>query len=145
MRAAGALVDRFGAFRTGTAGAAGLCGILYAAFYDDVPGLPVLAIFIWFMVAMTLRNVSHNTLTSKVPLAPERARFTSIQSAVQHFAAAIAAFLSARMLREQPDGRLVGMPKVAALSMALTLALPPLLWVVERRVAAPSGAPVSRL
>lgn len=139
MRAAGALVDRFGSSSTGAAGSAALLGVLYVSFYEYVPGLPVLAIFVGFMIAMSFRNVAHNTLTSRVPLPAERARFTSIQSAVQHLAAAAAAFLSSELLREEPDGRLVGMPRVAALSMTLTAALPLLMWAVERRVAAQPG------
>ena len=143
VRVVGGLVDRVGAFRTGAAGTAMLLVILYVAFYDYVPGLPVMGIFIGFMVAMTFRNVAHNTLTSKVPRPYERARFTSIQSAVQHLAAAVAAFLSAQILTELPDHRLHGMKTVTAISMGLTVVLPPLLWMVESRVvAAPSLAPV---
>ncbi|WP_437819947.1 MFS transporter [Sorangium sp. So ce1078] len=134
MRAVGPLVDRFGAFQTGSVGAAVLVGILYAGFFSYVPGLPVLGIFIVFMLGMTFRNVSYNTLTSKVPRPAERARFTSMQSAVQHMAAAIAAFWSARLLHELPDRRLDGMPVVAALSIAFTLAIPLLFLGIERRV-----------
>ena len=81
--------------------------------------------------ALTFRNVAYNTLTSRVPLPAERARFTSMQSAVQHLASAVASFLSAQMLRELPDRRLDGMPRVAALSTALTLVFPPLFWMIE--------------
>ncbi|KYF82059.1 MFS transporter [Sorangium cellulosum] len=135
MRAVGPLVDRFGSFQTGAVGAAVLVFVLYAGFFSYVPGLPVLGIFIVFMLGMTFRNVSYNTLTSKVPRPAERARFTSIQSAVQHMAAALAAFWSARMLHELPDHRLDGMPTVAALSIALTIAFPVLFLGIERRVA----------
>ncbi|WP_437640630.1 MFS transporter [Sorangium sp. So ce854] len=136
MRAVGPLVDRFGSFQTGAVGAAVLVAVLYAGFFSYVPGMPVLGIFIVFMLGMTFRNVSYNTLTSKVPRPAERARFTSIQSAVQHMAAALAAFWSARMLHELPDRRLDGMPTVAALSIALTIAFPVLFLGIERRVLA---------
>ncbi|WP_437909807.1 MFS transporter [Sorangium sp. So ce327] len=135
MRAVGPLVDRFGAFQTGSVGAAVLASVLYAGFVSYTPGLPVLAIFIVFMLGMTFRNVSYNTLTSKVPRPAERARFTSMQSAVQHMASAIAAFAAARMLHELPDHRLEGMPVVAGLSIAFTIALPLLFLGIERRVA----------
>ncbi|WP_437682321.1 MFS transporter [Sorangium sp. So ce131] len=144
MRAVGPLVDRFGSFQMGLVGAAVLSVILYAGFVSYVPGLPVLAIFVVFMLGMTFRNVSHSTLTSKVPRPAERARFTSIQSAVQHLAAALAAFLSARMLHELPDKRLDGMPGVAALSIALTLVFPLLFLLVERRVAVAPIQPPAR-
>ncbi|MGK3994242.1 MFS transporter [Sorangium sp. So ce1024] len=136
MRAVGPLVDRFGSFQTGAVGAAVLVAVLYAGFFSYVPGLPVLGIFIVFMLGMTFRNVSYNTLTSKVPLPAERARFTSMQSAVQHMAAALAAFWSARMLHELPDRRLDGMRTVAALSIAFTIAFPLLFLGIERRVVA---------
>ncbi|WP_441286725.1 MFS transporter [Sorangium sp. KYC3313] len=135
MRAVGPLVDRFGAFQTGSVGAVVLVSVLYAGFVSYTPGLPVLAIFIVFMLGMTFRNVSHSTLTSKVPRPAERARFTSMQSAVQHMSSAIAAFAAARMLHELPDHRLDGMPVVAGLSIVFTVALPLLFLGIERRVA----------
>ncbi|XXY22328.1 MFS transporter [Sorangium sp. So ce216] len=135
MRTAGPLLDRLGAFRTSLAGAALLVGVLYAGFHAYVPGLPVIGVFVGFMTSTTICNISYSTLASKVPLPPERARFASIQSAVQHLSSALAAFLSARMLRELPDGRLDGMDGVAALAIAFTLAFCPLLLWIERRVA----------
>ncbi|WP_437663830.1 MFS transporter [Sorangium sp. So ce1182] len=135
MRTAGPLLDRLGAFRTSLAGAALLVGVLYAGFHAYVPGLPVIGVFVGFMTSTTICNISYSTLASKVPLPAERARFASIQSAVQHLSSAIAAFLSARMLRELPDGQLDGMDGVAALAIAFTLAFCPLLLWIERRVA----------
>ncbi|WP_437971863.1 MFS transporter [Sorangium sp. So ce260] len=135
MRTAGPLLDRLGSFRTSLAGAALLVAVLYAGFHSYVPGLPVLAVFVGFMTGTTICNISHSTLVSKVPLPAERARFASMQSAVQHLSSALAAFLSARMLRELPDGRLDGMGGVAALAIAFTLVFCPLLLWIERQVA----------
>ncbi|WP_437841183.1 MFS transporter [Sorangium sp. So ce1153] len=134
MRTAGPLLDRLGAFRTSLAGAALLVGVLYAGFHAYVPGLPVIGVFVGFMTSTTICNISYSTLASKVPLPAERARFASIQSAVQHLSSALAAFLSARMLRELPDGQLDGMDGVAALAIAFALAFCPLLLWIERRV-----------
>ncbi|WP_438002068.1 MFS transporter [Sorangium sp. So ce185] len=135
MRTAGPLLDRLGAFRTSLSGAALLVAVLYAGFHAYVPGLPVLAVFVGFMTGTTICNISYSTLASKVPLPSERARFTSMQSAVQHLASALAAFVSARMLRELPDGRLDGMGGVAALAIACALVFCPLLLWIERQVA----------
>ena len=44
------------------------------------------------------------------------------------------AIVSAQLLHELPDHRLVGMPKVASLSIALTVLAPILVTIVERRV-----------
>lgn len=134
LRIVGALVDRYGSFRTGTVASAALVAILYLGFIAPPPAMPVLALFVGFMLAMSSRNVAHNTLTTQVPRPAERARFMSIQSAVQHVASSAGAFLSARLLRELPDKRLDGIPLVAGISIALTALLPVLLWVVEARV-----------
>ena len=95
--------------------------------------------FVGFMVSNGLRNVSYNTLTTKVPAPEVRARFQSLQSATQHGASAVAAMLSAQILTTAQPGRgagarLVGMDKVALLSMGLSLVIPFLLFVVERGV-----------
>lgn len=134
MRAIGRLVDRHGAFRTGTVGALFLCAVIGVWFLVTPLAVPMVVIFTAFMVAMSIRNVSHNTLTSLVPAPDERARFMSIQSAVQHLAAALGAFVSAKLLTELPDHRLVGIPRIALVSLSLTAILPVLLFVVESRV-----------
>lgn len=133
-QAAGPLVDRFGSFRVGTAGAALLIFTIATGFAMAPPLLPVIGLFMVFMLAMALRNVSYNTLTSKVPRGGERARFMSIQSAVQHAASAAGAFLSSQILSELPGGALAGMGRVAAIAIALTLALPFMLFRVESAV-----------
>jgi predicted MFS family arabinose efflux permease len=135
MRLVGMLVDRFGSFRIGTLGTVLLLGVLYLGIFSVPPLLPTLAIFVGFMFAMSFRNISYNTLTSQVPLPQERARFMSIQSSVQHAASACGAFLSARLLRELPNHSLVGMRRLAVISMAMTLTVPLLLYLVEHRVA----------
>jgi len=134
MHACGPVIDRLGAFKVGAMGSGLLLLILYGGFFSYRPWLPVSAIFVTFMLAMSVRNVAYNTLTSRVPRPNERARFLSLRSAVQHLAAATGAFLSARMLREIPGGALEGIPRVAAVSMALIATLPPLFWIVERQV-----------
>jgi len=130
----GRLVDRFGSFRVGTFGTLLLVTALQLGFRHVPPVLPVVGIFISFMFAMSFRNVSYNTLTTRVPGKRERARFMSIQSAVQHASSASGAFLSARLLTELPDRHLVGMPTLATISIALTCTLPFVLWRVERGV-----------
>ena len=131
---AGRAVDAFGSFRSGTLGTALLLVATYCGYVMVPPPWPVMVIFLTFFLAMAFRNVPYNTLTSRVPESGERARFMSIQSAVQHTAAALGAFLSARILGELPDHKLVGMGKVAGLSIALTALLPFMLFIVERGV-----------
>ena len=129
----GFLVDRFGAARTGLTGTLLFAVVTAAGLVAVPPLIPVLAVFMLFMTAMGLRNVSYNTLVSRVPKAFERARFMSFQSAVQHFSSASAAILSARMLSEK-DGALVGFGTVAKTSIALSLVVATLLFFLERAV-----------
>jgi predicted MFS family arabinose efflux permease len=141
-RAAGAMFDRVGALRTGSVGVAILAAITFAGFVHYVPGLPVVAIFVFFMLGNAFRNVTYNTLATRVPAPHERARFLSMQSAIQHMAAAAGAFLSSRMLTELPDGKLVGIGPVAITSIAMSLVLPFFFWKVESALKARAGAPV---
>ena len=133
-QATGRAVDRFGSFRVGTIGTLCLALVVLTGFAVSPPLLPVTAIFIAFMLSMSLRNVAYNTLTSRVPSPAERARFMSIQSAVGHTATTSGAFLSSQLLTELPDLKLVGMNHVAFISIALTLTLPFMLYAVESTV-----------
>lgn len=136
MRLVGWLVDRFGSFRVGTVFSFVLLAVLYLGFIDTPHWLPVVAIFVGFMIAMSSRNVSYNTLTSKVPRPAERARFMSIQSTVQHLASSVGAFASGELLTVRADRTLGGVETVTVISMVLTAMLPVFLWMVERRVQA---------
>jgi predicted MFS family arabinose efflux permease len=136
MRGVGVLVDRFGAARVGTFGTLFVSAVIYCGFAHVPPLIPVLLLFVLFMLGMSFRNVAYNTLTSRVPLADERARFSSIQSSVQHLASALGAFTSARLLTELPNHALVGVDTTAYVSIALGVGVLPLLWIVERRVMA---------
>ena len=134
MRLVGFLVDRWGSFRVGLLGAGMLTTVVYIGFYNYQTWFPMIALFVCFMTAMSFRNVPYNTLTTRVPSPHERARFMSVQSAVQHGASAAGAFLSARLLKELPDHKLEGIPRIAVVTMTLTLVTPLFLWIVERGV-----------
>ncbi len=141
LRLAGPRVDRYGAFRTGTVGA--LLGVVltYVGFVQYPIWLSMYVLFIGFMVAMGIRNVSYNTLASRVPENAVRARFMSLQSAISHMASALAAAVMAPMiLKTLPDESLVGMEHVALVSIVLALCVPPMLFIVERGVRAKAAA-----
>jgi predicted MFS family arabinose efflux permease len=143
MRLVGKLVDRFGSTYVGSFGSLFVGGIVYLGFVRSPPAIPVLAIFVGFMLGMSFRNVAYSTLTTKVPTAQERARFGSLQSAVQHAASALAGFGGAQILTEA-DGRLVGISNLAVLSIGLGLLLLPMLWSVERHVRAQAARSTPR-
>jgi len=134
LRAVGPLVDRWGSFRVGTAGTLGVVACTAVLFLHYPRWLPVPVLFMGFMLAMGVRNVAYHTLTSRVPELAVRARFMSLQSAVQHLASAAGAFLGSQLLTDLPDGTLGGVGRVAWVSIALTLGVSPLLFAVERRV-----------
>ncbi len=148
----GRAVDRFGSFKVGTVGVLMVLLVVFWFFYLPHPPLAVwvvLLMFVSFMIANGLRNVSYNTLTTKVPSPDVRARFQSLQSATQHGASALAAIISAQMLTTVdsahgvPTRKMVGMDKVALLSMGVSLIIPLLLFVVERGVQAKSAEAVT--
>ena len=142
LQLAGRFTDRFGSFRVGTAGSLFLAFAIVAGFVLSPPLFPVAGIFITFMLALSFRNVAYNTLTSKVPRSSERARFMSIQSAVQHAASAAGAFFAAQLLTELPGGALAGMDRVSFLAIALTLTLPAFLFAVESAVRRSTAPPL---
>jgi predicted MFS family arabinose efflux permease len=133
MRVVGWMVDKFGAPLISALGTLIFMGALVAMLYG-LSVLPVMAVFVAFMVAGSFRGVAFNTLTSRVPLQTERARFMSLQSAMQHLSAAAGAFVAAKLLSERPDHSLVGMGRVVAISMTIGALLPGLMWVVEALV-----------
>ncbi|WP_255636613.1 MFS transporter [Hyalangium versicolor] len=135
LRVAGSRVDKLGAFRVGTAGV--LLGIVltYIGFVNYPKWFPIHGVFIGFMMAMGMRNVAYNTLTSKVPENAVRARFMSLQSAISHMASAVSSAVVAPMiLKTLPDESLVGIDHVAMVSIVLALAVPPMIFVVERQI-----------
>jgi predicted MFS family arabinose efflux permease len=134
LRAIGRWVDRAGSFRVSLAGTLALSAILWLGFARRDAALPAVVIFVVFMLSGALRNIANNTLSSRVPSADERARFTSLQSTIQHLASSTGASLSALVLTTGADGRLLHMDRLATLAILLCWLLPPLHWVLERRV-----------
>ena len=139
----GWLVDKFGSLQVGSVGALGSAVVVFTVFFlpHDAMAAPLVYLtYVAFMISMGLRNVSYNTLATKVPEPQVRARFQSLQSSVQHGATALAAWLSSALLTQgvRPDGgeRLEGVPRVAGISIAMALLIPVLLGMVEKRVKA---------
>lgn len=134
MRIVGHYVDKLGATRVASFGSLVFIAVLVATFVVDLIWLPTMLVFSGFMCASAIRNVSLSTLSSRVPLPHERARFMSLNSAMQHLAAAFGSALGSLLLVELPDGRLGNMPLVASVSIVFAVALPVLLLRVERHL-----------
>jgi predicted MFS family arabinose efflux permease len=135
-RLAGWLTDRYGAPLVGAAGSALFASVMVAGFIAPPPWMPVLPVFVGFMVSGTFRFVPIQTLASRVPGPSERARYMSAQSAVQHLGSATGAVLATQILTERADGALVGMGELAWAAVATSIALPLLMVLVDRMVRA---------
>lgn len=134
MRAGGVLVDRWGPLPIILVGSVCFGGVVAISFLPARSWLPVMGVFVGFMLANSLRMVAMNTLSTRVPLPTERARFMSAQSAAQHAAAAAGGLLSALVLTNAPSGALTGMDRLAWLSIALTSLVPGFVWWVTERL-----------
>jgi predicted MFS family arabinose efflux permease len=133
-RLAGWLADRHGASRIMLFGTTLYFAVLLVGFIYPVDAIPVLVVFVGFMISSSLRFVPVGALLSRVPAPGERARFLSMQSALDSFAAASGAMLGAQILSERPDRSLTGIDDLAWLAIALTFVYCALGYVVERRV-----------
>jgi predicted MFS family arabinose efflux permease len=136
LLAAGRAVDRRGSAFVATVGTCLYAVALVLGFIapNHFFHLPVFALFAIFMAAMSMRNISIGSLSTRVPRHDERAGYMSLQSMAQHLSSALGAFISAQLLHNTPDGHLAGIDHVSLLSLALAFALPPLLVVIGRRV-----------
>ncbi|MCK6544766.1 MFS transporter [Myxococcota bacterium] len=124
LRLVGHLVDRHGAARVGSFGVAFVLLVTFVGFYHPVAQIPVMVLFVAFMMSTSFRNVAYNSLATRVPESHERARFMSIQSTVQHLASAAGSVVSAGLLVERPDHGLEGMPTIALISLLACAVLP---------------------
>lgn len=140
MRAAGRYVDKYGSVPVAWAGTGLLLMCLFFGFVWRGWPLPVLAIYIFFMVAMSTRNIAGTTLISHIPQNYERAGFMSVNSAVQNLAAGLGAGVSALLLEAQPSGALAGMSEVGLLAMACAILVPLLLWRIQQRMRSTAAA-----
>lgn len=141
LRLVGALVDRFGAPKISVIGTLMYVALLYVGFINRIAAIPIMVLFVAFMMSNNFRQVSMSTTSSRVPSKSERARFMSIQSAVQHMASAIASAGASAVLVERPDHSLGRMPIVASAAAFSALLLPLLLWRIDRRLPPRPSAP----
>ena len=133
MRLVGKLADRMAASRITTVSTMIFIIVVYFSFVDYPQWMPVFFLFVGFMGALSVRGVAVGTLTSKVPAPHIRARFTSLLSAFQHAASATGAFLGAAILTQE-NGKLVGIEKIAFISIAVSLIVPMAMLRIEQHL-----------
>jgi predicted MFS family arabinose efflux permease len=134
MIGSGRLIDRFGESWIGGGATTLLIAVTYTGFVLIPSPVPIVLLFVGFMVAMGVRGVATTSLASRVPEAHERARFVSFMSVCQHGASAIGAFLSAAILTLGPGGVLVGMNHVALVSIVFSIFIMVFMIPLERRI-----------
>jgi predicted MFS family arabinose efflux permease len=138
-RVAGRMIDVSSAAKVSIGATVILAAVTWTWFGSGMQ-VPILVVSTIFFVAMGARGVAYNTTTSKVAAPEERARFQSLQSAVQHAAAALAAFTSSKLLSEQADKSLAHMDRVAAVSIGFSILVPLVMHLVERGIRTRSAA-----
>jgi predicted MFS family arabinose efflux permease len=133
-RPAGWLADRYGEPLVTVLGATLYAAVLIFGFIYPVDTIPVLVVFVGFMMSSSFRFIPMLAQSSRIPAPHERARFMSTRTVVHSLAAAIGAMLSAQLLTEHPDGSLAGIGDVAWLAIAMTFVFAALGYVIARRV-----------
>jgi predicted MFS family arabinose efflux permease len=134
MRLVGRLVDRHGSPVIATVGTSLYIVNLAVGYLFGHMLLPAEIVMAVFMVSQSARNIAATTLSSKVPLEHERARYQSALSAVQHIASAAGAFIGALVLTELPDHSLSGITRLTAFAMVLSAMHPILLTLIDRQL-----------
>ncbi|MBM4364525.1 MAG: MFS transporter, partial [Deltaproteobacteria bacterium] len=124
MRLVGAWVDRFGAFPVVVLGTALHVAAVGALVLAPGLGVPVVALFTFYMLSGSFRMVPMQALSSRVPHPADRAAYLSLGSAVHHAASAIGSISSGFLLATGPRGELIGMERVAIFAIGLALLVP---------------------
>lgn len=140
VRVAGRMIDRVGSTPVAVCGTVLISACLVVGFLPSHPVLPVILVFSAYMCTASLRGVPLSVLSSKLPAPHERAQYMSLQSAMQHVASSLGAISASWILTTAADQRLQHMDVVVAMSIALAVLMPVLLWRVERRVRARTAA-----
>ena len=134
MRMVGRQVDRHGVAKVSLFATTALVVVMLMWFVHYSAAIPVVVLFVGYMLTTSMRGVAYQTVTSKVPNAQERAGYMSLQSSVSHMAAAIGAVGSSFVLVERADESLAGMDTLAYCAIVGALLVPAILWALERRL-----------
>lgn len=141
-RIIGRLADRFGAapisVMTTALVSAGIC----FGYLGLNPGLPLLVIFPVFFVANSARTILIQTVAMRIPQPHERAGFQAMGQSVQSMAMGLAAIAVTYVVGSTPDGKLVGVTRLASGILLVVWSFPVLLYRLERALAtqrAPDG------
>ena len=133
MRFAGVIVDKTSSTTGMLIFSSMLLFAIYVGFYNFHFGVPVIIIFVLFMVASTGRMICVQTVSSKVPSPSERAAFMSVQTTVMNLSSASGAMISSVVLSETSTA-LLGIEKIAMASMLMLLIVPIMISIIENKI-----------
>jgi predicted MFS family arabinose efflux permease len=139
LRLAGIVIDKRGSSPVAIGATCALVFVAVMLFIVEVKSIPMVILFTLFMLAMSVRAVSIQTLGTRVAAPHERAAFQSYQSATQHIAASIGAGVSSLFLSEV-GGHIIGMPAVSMGAMAVALGVPTAVVMLQARLGVASTA-----
>ena len=134
LQISGRLVDRHGSLPVIIAGTIVALTAVGTGFLREPPFVPVVVSFVLFMASGSLRGVAQSTLATRLPAPHERAQFMSLQSAVQHAAATVGAFLTAALLTTDPLTKHVSPMWAVALFAMVTAAAAPICLAATERI-----------
>jgi predicted MFS family arabinose efflux permease len=134
LRIAGPAIDRYGSVVVGVIASVVLIAVTFSGYLIFPPWIPVAVIFTGFMMGNSVRMVSYNALTSQIPLPHLRARFMSLQSAIQHLFAALGAFVSSMILVTNEQGALVHFNRLAMIFLVTALIFPVILKLLDKKI-----------
>lgn len=134
LQVAGKILNTVSPSKVAAVGTCVLVTVCYAGMIHLPHLLPPIAIYVLFMSSMSVRGVCNNTLASGVPAPHQRAGFLALMNCISQTFAALGAFVSATMLHEGANRALIGFDRAAWLAIAVSLTVPPMMWLVERHV-----------
>lgn len=103
-------------------------------FIFTVKFIPVIIIFVPFMIGMAIRNVASFTIYSKIPVESERAGFMSVISCVQHFSSSLGGILTSMILFKNANEKLENMISVTIISTILFIMVPLILKNIQSKL-----------
>ncbi|ASP38826.1 MFS transporter [Bacterioplanes sanyensis] len=134
MRFAGRCSDRFGPTKVSYAVTAGYLLVLWVTFIHTQHWLPIMVMFISFMLMRTSLSVAVNTQLSWVAPPEQRAAFMSLKTAVQNAATATGGIISTWILTEDEHGVLQNLATLAVVAAVLAILQPLLMRRLQQQI-----------
>ena len=107
---------------------------VYSGFIASPALTSAAVLFVSYMAAMSMRNVTSISMSSMVPAQHERAAFTSVNQSVSHLAAGAGAIIGSYFLSSTETGELIGMDTLGIAAVCLSVFMPACVIYLSRFV-----------